>query len=74
VASAIHAELEALQPYFPHGLQVVFPYDTSPYIILSLQEVVQTLVIAMLLVVAVMYIFLQNIRATLIPSQQQTRP
>jgi multidrug efflux pump len=68
VAQALKAELKALQPYFPHGLEVVFPYDTTPVVVLSLQEVVQTLVIAIALVVVVMYIFLQNIRATLIPT------
>jgi multidrug efflux pump len=68
VANAIHAELKALQPYFPHGFEAVFPYDTSPYVILSLQEVVQTLLIAMGLVILIMYVFLQNVRATLIPA------
>jgi multidrug efflux pump len=68
VAQAIKAKLKALQPYFPHGLEAVFPYDTIPVVILSLQEIVQTLVIAIALVVVVMYVFLQNIRATLIPT------
>lgn len=68
VAKAIKAEIKVLQPYFPHGLQAIFPYDTTPVVTLSLKEVVETLVIAILLVVAVMYIFLQNVRATLIPT------
>ncbi|HIQ18973.1 MAG TPA: efflux RND transporter permease subunit [Novosphingobium capsulatum] len=68
VATAIKAELDHLKPYFPHGLDVVFPYDTAPVVKLSLEEVVETLLIAIVLVVAVMYLFLQNIRATLIPT------
>jgi multidrug efflux pump len=68
VAQAIKAELKALEPYFPHGLETVFPYDTTPVVVLSLQEVVMTLAIAIALVVVVMYIFLQNFRATLIPT------
>ncbi len=68
VAAAIKAELKALQPYFPHGLETVFPYDTAPVVVLSLQEVVETLFISIALVVVVMFIFLQNIRATLIPT------
>jgi multidrug efflux pump len=68
VAKNIQAELKRLEPYFPHGLQVVFPYDTTPVVKLSLEEVAETLVIAIVLVVAVMYLFLQNIRATLIPT------
>ncbi|MDR3529957.1 MAG: efflux RND transporter permease subunit [Rhodopila sp.] len=68
VAAAIKAELTALQPYFPHGLETVFPYDTSPVVVLSLQEVVETLLIAIGLVVLVMFVFLQNVRATLIPT------
>ena len=68
VAQAVKAELKALQAYFPHGLETVFPYDTTPVVILSLEQVLHTLVEAIALVVVVMYVFLQNIRATLIPT------
>ena len=66
--SAVRAELAALQPYFPPGLQIVYPLDTEPFITLSITEVVKTLIEAIVLVFVVMYIFLQNIRATLIPT------
>ena len=66
--SAVRAQLAALQPYFPPGLQIVYPLDTEPFITLSITEVVKTLIEAIVLVFVVMYIFLQNIRATLIPT------
>ncbi len=66
--SAVRAELAALQPYFPPGLQIVYPLDTEPFITLSITEVVKTLIEAIVLVFIVMYIFLQNFRATLIPT------
>ncbi len=66
--SAVRAELAALQPYFPAGLQIVYPLDTEPFITLSITEVVKTLIEAIVLVFVVMYIFLQNFRATLIPT------
>ena len=66
--SAVRAELAALQPYFPPGLQIVYPLDTEPFITLSITEVVKTLIEAIVLVFVVMYIFLQNFRATLIPT------
>ncbi len=66
--SAVRAELATLQPYFPAGLQIVYPLDTEPFITLSITEVVKTLIEAIVLVFVVMYIFLQNIRATLIPT------
>jgi multidrug efflux pump len=68
VEKAVKAELAVLQPKFPHGLKLVYPYDTAPYITLSLEEVVQTLLEAIALVFVVMLIFLQNFRATLIPT------
>ncbi len=67
-ATAVRATLARLQPYFPHGLQVVYPYDTTPFIKISIEEVVKTLVEAIGLVFLVMYLFLQNFRATLIPT------
>jgi multidrug efflux pump len=57
-----------LEPYFPKGLKVVFPYDTSPVVGASIHEVVKTLFEGILLVFLVMYLFMQNIRATLIPT------
>jgi multidrug efflux pump len=68
VSRAIAAEMKRLEPYFPPDLKTVYPVDTTPYVRLSLDEVVVTLFIAIGLVVVVMFIFLQNIRATLIPT------
>ncbi|MGO4331568.1 efflux RND transporter permease subunit [Cupriavidus sp. 2TAF22] len=65
---AIRATLNQLQPFFPSGMKVVFPYDTSPVIAGSIHEVVKTLLEAIVLVFLVMYLFLQNVRATLIPT------
>ncbi|WP_159911242.1 efflux RND transporter permease subunit [Pantoea sp. 18069] len=67
VADAVLAELEARQPYFPTGLKYEVVYDTTPFVRLSIKEVVKTLFEAVVLVVLVMYLFLQNWRATLIP-------
>jgi multidrug efflux pump len=67
-ANAVRATLARLQPFFPHGLQVVYPYDTTPFVKISIQEVVKTLAEAIGLVFLVMYLFLQNLRATLIPT------
>jgi hydrophobe/amphiphile efflux-1 (HAE1) family protein len=64
----IDAELEQLSKFFPPGLKVVKPYDTTPFVRISIEEVVKTLVEAVVLVFAVMYLFLQNFRATLIPT------
>ena len=66
--AAVKAELNRLQQFFPPGLQIVYPLDTEPFITLSLTEVVKTLVEAVALVFLVMFIFLQNFRATLIPT------
>jgi multidrug efflux pump len=68
VSRAIGAEMKQLERYFPPGLKTVYPVDTTPYVRLSLHEVVVTLFVAIALVVVVMFIFLQNIRATLIPT------
>jgi multidrug efflux pump len=66
--TAVRAQLARLQRYFPPGLQIVYPLDTEPFITLSITEVVKTLFEAVGLVFVVMYIFLQNFRATLIPT------
>ncbi len=67
-ATAIKAKLAELQPFFPQGMKVVYPYDTTPFVKISIHEVVKTLFEAIILVFLVMYLFLQNIRATLIPT------
>lgn len=67
-ATAIKAKLNELQPFFPQGMKVVYPYDTTPFVKISIHEVVKTLFEAIILVFLVMYLFLQNIRATLIPT------
>ncbi|MBP6123301.1 MULTISPECIES: efflux RND transporter permease subunit [Providencia] len=64
----VRAALEEMKPFFPQGLEIVYPYDTTPFVKISINEVVKTLVEAIMLVVVVMYLFLQNIRATLIPT------
>lgn len=67
-AQAVRDTVERLKPFFPAGLEVVYPYDTTPFIKISINEVVKTLLEAILLVFLVMYLFLQNFRATLIPT------
>ncbi|HAB4999484.1 TPA_asm: efflux RND transporter permease subunit [Salmonella enterica subsp. enterica serovar Typhimurium] len=67
-ATAIKVKLAELQPFFPQGMKVVYPYDTTPFVKISIHEVVKTLFEAIILVFLVMYLFLQNIRATLIPT------
>ncbi|HEY0944766.1 MAG TPA: efflux RND transporter permease subunit, partial [Opitutaceae bacterium] len=66
--AAIRAKIDELKPFFPAGLEVVYPLDTTPFVRLSVEEVVKTLVEAVILVFLVMYLFLQNFRATLIPT------
>ena len=65
---AVQATMERLQPGFPPGIKVVYPLDTAPFVEISIHEVVKTLFEAVLLVFCVMYLFLQNFRATLIPT------
>src|SRR5882762_1058496 len=67
-ATAVRAQIDQLKPYFPPGLEVVYPNDTTPFIKISIQEVAKTLLEGIALVVLVMYLFLQNARATLIPA------
>lgn len=67
-ARAVKDELNHLSAYFPASLKTVYPYDTTPFIKISIQEVFKTLVEAIILVFLVMYLFLQNIRATIIPT------
>ena len=67
-AQAVRDTINNLKPYFPPGMDVVYPYDTTPFVSLSIEEVFKTLVEAIILVFLVMYLFLQNFRATLIPT------
>ncbi|PWC15054.1 hydrophobe/amphiphile efflux-1 family RND transporter [Brenneria roseae subsp. americana] len=67
-ATAVKNELSNLEEFFPSGLKVVYPYDTTPFVKISINEVVKTLAEAIVLVFLVMYLFLQNFRATLIPT------
>ncbi len=64
----VKAKMDELSKYFPHGMKVVYPYDTTPFVKISIEEVVHTLLIAVFLVFIIMFLFLQNIRATLIPT------
>jgi len=64
----IDAKVDDLRKFFPPGVEVIKPYDTTPFVRISIEEVVKTLVEAVVLVFAVMYLFLQNFRATLIPT------
>ena len=67
-AEAVNAKLAELKPFFPEGMEVVVPFDTTPFGKVSIESVVKTLFEAIALVFVVMYLFLQNFRATLIPS------
>ena len=67
-ATAVRAKVEELSHYFPAGISYVVPYDTTPFVKISIEEVVYTLIEAVILVFLVMWLFLQNIRATLIPT------
>jgi len=67
-AKAIRATIDELKPFFPAGMEVVMPYDSTPVVQESIHGVIMTLVEAFVLVFLVMYLFLQNFRATLIPT------
>ncbi|UJJ30476.1 efflux RND transporter permease subunit [Halopseudomonas maritima] len=67
-ARGVRQTIAELEPFFPEGMKVVFPYDTSPVVSESIMGVVHTLFEAVVLVFLVMYLFLQNFRATLIPT------
>ena len=64
----MRTKLGELSEYFPANMEIVYPYDTTPFVKISIEEVVQTLIEAIFLVFCVMYLFLQNFRATLIPT------
>ena len=67
-ADRVRAKVAELSPYFPEGVEVIYPFDTTPFVKAALEEVVKTLIDAIILVVCVMYLFLQNWRATIIPT------
>ena len=67
-ANAIKKRLQEMSRYFPQGMKVVYPYDTTPFVQVAIGEVVKTLFEAILLVFLVMWLFMGNIRATLIPT------
>ncbi|SAL08933.1 hydrophobe/amphiphile efflux-1 (HAE1) family protein [Caballeronia cordobensis] len=67
-ATAVRAKIDELSKYFPPGLVVKYPYDTTPFVKQSIADVVKTLFEAIVLVFLVMYLFLQNLRATIIPT------
>jgi HAE1 family hydrophobic/amphiphilic exporter-1 len=67
-ADAVKAKMEELSGYFPPGMKVVYPVDTTPFIKVAIREVVKTLLEAIVLVFLIMWLFMGNIRATLIPT------
>ncbi len=67
-ANAVRERINELSEFFPPNLEIVYPYDTTPFVKLSINAVVHTLIEAIILVFFVMYLFLQNFRATLIPT------
>jgi HAE1 family hydrophobic/amphiphilic exporter-1 len=67
-ADNIRAKLQEMSHFFPSGMKVVYPYDTTPFVRVAIEEVVKTLLEAIVLVFLVMYLFMGNIRATLIPT------
>ena len=67
-ADRVKAKMAELSTYLPANVKVVYPYDTTPFVKISIEEVLKTLVEAVILVFAIMFLFLQNFRATLIPT------
>ena len=67
-ADAIKSRLQEMSRYFPPGMKVIYPFDTTPFVEVAIDEVVQTLFEAVLLVFLIMWLFMGNIRATLIPT------
>ncbi|QDF65340.1 efflux RND transporter permease subunit [Shewanella sp. SNU WT4] len=66
-AAAVLEQMEEMKPFFPQGLEMVIPFNTTPFVGKSIEGVVHTLLEAVVLVFLIMYLFLQNFRATLIP-------
>ncbi|HPN24969.1 MAG TPA: efflux RND transporter permease subunit [Syntrophales bacterium] len=67
-ADNVRAKMAELSHFFPPGMKVIYPYDTTPFVRVAINEVVKTLFEAILLVFLVMWLFMGNIRATLIPT------
>lgn len=67
-ATAIHKRMGELAQYFPQGMKYEIPYDSSRFVRISIRQVAETLIEAVILVFLVMYLFLQNIRYTIIPT------
>jgi len=67
-ANGVKAKMAELSTYFPSGVKVVYPYDTTPFVKVAIWEVVKTLIEAIILVFLVMYLFMGNFRATFIPT------
>ncbi|WP_035246396.1 efflux RND transporter permease subunit [Desulfogranum mediterraneum] len=67
-ADAVKEKLAEMSPYFPPGMKVIYPYDTTPFTKVAIDEVVKTLFEAVLLVFVIMYLFMGTFRATLIPT------
>ena len=67
-ANAVKKKMEEMRRYFPPGMKVIYPYDTTPFTKVAIEEVVKTLFEAVLLVFLIMYLFMGNIRATIIPT------
>ncbi len=67
-AKSVKAKVNELAQFLPEGIKIIYPYDTTPFIELSIKSVVKTLIEAVFLVFLVMLLFLQNLRATLIPT------
>jgi hydrophobe/amphiphile efflux-1 (HAE1) family protein len=67
-ASGVQSALQDLSKYFPAGMRVIYPMDTTPFVRVAIAEVVKTLLEAIVLVFLVMFLFLGNLRATLVPT------
>ena len=67
-AKAVRAKMEELKPFFPQGVSYAIPYDSSRFVSISIRQVAVTLIEAVVLVFLVMFLFLQNVRYTIIPT------
>ncbi len=67
-ADNIRAKMADMSEFFPAGMRIVYPFDTTPFVKVAIEEVVKTLFEAIVLVFLVMYLFMGNMRATLIPT------
>lgn len=67
-AAGVKAKMDELSRYFPAGMSLMYPYDTTPFVKVAIGEVVKTLIEAIFLVFLIMYLFLGNLRATLVPT------